>query len=126
MHASAVGAVGRLLSGGRSVVVVPQNLYEFWVVATRPAGANGLGLTPSEAETETARLLAHFPLLPDPPGLFDTWRSLVVANGVLGGEAHDARLVAAMDLHGVPCILTFDDAHFARYARIAAIHPSAV
>jgi hypothetical protein len=33
---------------GRRLHVVPQNLVELWVVATRPAEQNGLGLTPAE------------------------------------------------------------------------------
>ena len=36
------------------LIIVPQNLYEFWAVATRPAGPppagrNGLGMTPAQA-----------------------------------------------------------------------------
>jgi hypothetical protein len=43
-------AVQTLLGRGERLIIVPQNLYEFWVVATRPpgpppAGRNGLGMT---------------------------------------------------------------------------------
>jgi len=43
-------AIQTLLGRGELLVLVPQNLYEFWVVATRspgapPAGSNGLGMT---------------------------------------------------------------------------------
>ncbi len=32
--------------------VLPQNLYEVWIVATRPVANNGLGLTAQEARRE--------------------------------------------------------------------------
>ena len=54
-HCSAARrAVHTLLARGERLIVVPQNLYEFWAVATRrrgaaPAGQNGLGMTPKQA-----------------------------------------------------------------------------
>ena len=46
-------AIQALLRRRERPVVVPQNLYEFWAVATRargapPAGRNGLGMTPAQ------------------------------------------------------------------------------
>lgn len=46
-------AIQTLLGRGERLIVAPQNLYEFWAVATRapgppPAGANGLGMTPAQ------------------------------------------------------------------------------
>ena len=43
--------------------IVPQVLYEVWVVATRPVAVNGLGLSVAEAAAELTRLKALFPLL---------------------------------------------------------------
>lgn len=42
-------AINKLLTSKERLAIFPQNLYEFWAVATRqpglpPAGANGLGL----------------------------------------------------------------------------------
>ena len=54
MHATARDAVAALRQGGDTLFIVPQNLYEFWVVATRPIAANGLGLTAAEADAELA------------------------------------------------------------------------
>src|SRR5262245_12132419 len=47
-------AIRALLGRGERLIVVPQNLYEFWALATRPPGAppagrNGLGMTPVQA-----------------------------------------------------------------------------
>jgi len=70
MHAEAVGAVKTLLSQGEDVVLVPQNLFEFWVVATRPRERNGLGMTAREAKIELVRLESRLPLLRDRPHLY--------------------------------------------------------
>jgi predicted nucleic acid-binding protein len=126
MHATAQGAVTALQRGGEALFIVPQNLYEFWVVATRPVAVNGLGFTAAQADAELARLEALFPLLPDTPAIFAAWRRLVAAHGVLGKNAHDARLVAAMTAHGMTHLLTFNGADFARFPGISILDPGAV
>lgn len=53
---SAVDAVTSLIHRGDVPCLVPQVLYEFWVVATRPIASNGLGLSATEAEAEISKL----------------------------------------------------------------------
>jgi predicted nucleic acid-binding protein len=125
MHPTARAAVSSLQQGGETLHTVPQNAYEFWVVATRPVAANGLGLSPAQADAELTRVLALFPLLPDTPAIFPEWRRLVLAHQVTGKNAHDVRLVAAMAVHGVTHLLTFNTADFARYPGITAVDPAA-
>jgi hypothetical protein len=50
---------------------------------------------------------------------------LVVKHSVLGAKVHDTRLVAAMNVHDVGRILTFNVGDFARYG-IEVLHPSSV
>jgi predicted nucleic acid-binding protein len=45
---------------------------------------------------------------------------------VIGKPAHDARLVAAMQVHGLTAILTFDRTGFSRYPGVEVIHPEQV
>jgi hypothetical protein len=45
--------------------------------------------------------------------------------GVVGNQIYDTRLVAAMTVHAVGRILTFNAADFARYG-IIVLHPSTV
>ncbi len=45
---------------------------------------------------------------------------------VSGKNAHDARLVAAMMVHGISRILTFNVGDFMRYAGIAVLDPQQV
>lgn len=106
--------------------LVPQNIYEFWVVATRPIANNGLGMTPDETSEELSKLAPLFTLLLDERGIYPRWRSLVVTHAVKGKQAHDARLVAAMLRHGIKRILTFNDADFQRFEEIEALTPASV
>jgi predicted nucleic acid-binding protein len=55
----------------------------------------------------------------------DEWRRLVGAHAVSGKSAHDARLVAAMKVHGITHILTFNSGDFGRYPEVTVIEPSA-
>ena len=45
---------------------------------------------------------------------------------VSGQKVHDARLVAAMNVHDVKTILTFDVDDFSRYRFIRVLHPEDV
>ncbi len=126
LHATARDAVAALEGSGETLQTVTQNFYEFWVVATRPVAANGLGMSASEASVELARLQALFPMLPDAPALFVEWRKLVTTHSVLGKNAHDARLVAAMACHGITHLLTFNAQDFSRYPGLTLLDPAAV
>jgi len=49
-------ALARLTGQGEALQIVPQNMVEFWVVATRPQAVNGLGLSTADADAERQRL----------------------------------------------------------------------
>jgi predicted nucleic acid-binding protein len=59
------------------------------------------------------------------PAVFVEWLRLVSVHAVLGKQAHDARLVALMNVHGVPNLLTFNAGDFKRYG-IVAVSPENV
>ncbi len=126
MHPVAASAIHALRDSGERLCIVPQNLYELWVVASRPLAVNGFGLTIPECQQVFATIKSLFTLLPDPPGLFDEWESLVTTFQIQGKPAHDARLVAGMRVHGVARVLTFNTADFARFPAVAAIDPASV
>lgn len=65
-------------------------------------------------------------LLEDSNALFPAWLSLVANYGVSGKKAHDARLVAAMQVHGISHLLTFNVADFRRYPGITVVEPHQV
>lgn len=126
MHGDAVRAVGALLARGEKLSVIPQNIIEYWAVATRPTEANGLGLSVTETAAEVSRLKNIFQILPDMPAIFAEWEVLVTRHGVKGKEAHHARIVAAMLAHRVPNLLTFNTDDFKRYTGITSVDPRQV
>jgi predicted nucleic acid-binding protein len=124
-HVVAVESVARLLGSGEPVHFTLQNISEFWNVITRPAVNNGLGFSVAAAAAEVEKVERLLILLPDTPGIYGQWKRLVVQHRVLGSKVHDARLVAAMYIHQVRRILTFNTADFNRYG-VEALHPAAI
>jgi predicted nucleic acid-binding protein len=116
-------AVDILLARGDELCVIAQNLIEFWAVATRPIANNGLGLTLTRATQELTNLKASFPVLPDTADILSEWEQLVVKHQVLGKQVYDARLVAAMRVHSVTHLLTFNIADFKRFTTVTAVSP---
>jgi predicted nucleic acid-binding protein len=100
-----------------------QNLGEFWNALTRPANRNGYGQSPEQADLRAQEVEAKFRLLPDVLAVHREWRRLLVVHRVSGVQVHDARLVAAMHVHSVKRILTFNTKDFMRFTDIEAIHP---
>lgn len=123
-HADSVAAVSRFPALGLEGVLVPQVLYEFWTVATRPTAVNGLGLDPAQVRVLIDDWTALFPLLRDERGVFPRWYDLVTTGDVKGKQAHDARLVAAMQRHGVTGLLTWNQPDFIRYPGIGVYTPA--
>jgi predicted nucleic acid-binding protein len=127
MHPQAAGAVNTLLeSDDDEVCLSTQNLIEFWNVCTRPVERNGLGMTVEMTDASLTRLEGVFTVLPDSPAIYAQWRRLVRVHGVMGVNVHDTRLVAAMLVHGVTHILTFNTDDFRRFSEITAVHPSEI
>lgn len=126
MFAQAVAAVETLLARDEDLYIAGQNLIEFWSVATRPRERNGLGMSAEQAEAELDRLEDWLPLLPDTPEIQGEWRRLVTTHAVVGVRVHDTRLVAAMLVHAVSHLLTFNVNDFQRYPGITVVHPQDV
>jgi predicted nucleic acid-binding protein len=123
---TALAALDRLRELGDELSIAPQNLYEFWVVATRSTIQNGLGMSASDALLELSRLKALFVLLADRPDILQEWERLVSVQQIIGKNGHDARLVASMNVHGVLRLLTFNDKDFQRFSNIEVLLPDAI
>lgn len=126
MHAVALAAVKKLFANGHNICLIPQNLIEFWSVATRPADRNGLGLTPEKVDNDVGVLESIFAVLPDNASIYPEWRRLVIAHSVFGKQVHDARIAAAMNVHQITNILTFNGDDFKRFPSITVIDPATV
>jgi predicted nucleic acid-binding protein len=126
-QATAIAAVQKLKQAAYTLDIVPQVVYEYWAVVTRPSGsANGLGMTAPFANQAIQNWLKLYTLEHDPANIFDLWRQLITQHQVLGKPAHDARLVAALLFHGCDGIVTFNAADFRRYSPLQVLTPEQV
>jgi len=122
----ATHAVTKLIRQKDAVFFCPQNIAEFWNVATRPAERNGLGMSPEEALQEVSNIEKSLTLLPDVPAIYTAWKQIVAAHKVKGVKVYDARLAAVMSVYAVENVLTFNSVDFERFTNVRAIHPSSL
>jgi predicted nucleic acid-binding protein len=120
------GAVRALKARGERLCYVPQNIVEFWNVCTRPTDRNGYGLLPRDADERARRVERAFTFLPENELIHPEWRRLVLAHAVPGAQVHDARLVAAMHVHGVTHLLTLNVRDLSRYLGITVVHQQTI
>jgi predicted nucleic acid-binding protein len=121
-----VSATDAILRQDGVLCYTSQNVAEFWNACTRPIDRNGYGLSSKETDRKAKYFEERLRLLPDSPAVHEVWRRLLITHGVLGVQVHDAHLVAAMHVHGVKRVLTFNAKDFVRYAEIEAVHPRTV
>lgn len=125
-HGIVQSAVDALTKRGSQLCYTAQNISEFWNVCTRPASRNGFGLSIRDTDARVQAIERVMVLLPDNEQIYRVWRQLVVRNSVSGVQVHDARLAAAMLVHGLNHILTLNQPDFARYASLEVVHPQVV
>jgi hypothetical protein len=126
-----MAALAKLLRNDEQLVITPQNIYEFWAVATRrpgtlaSGGQNGLGMTVERATLWLNRFQNFCRVLPEVPDVLMFWQHLVTSHRVKGFRAHDLRLVAAMQVYHITHVLTFNVSHFNGYG-VNVVDPRAV
>lgn len=121
-----VDAVNRLIDKGDQPCACAQVLIEFWVSATRPKQVNGFGMSCLEAKHVLSEIRRVFICLPEPPDLADLWEETVIQHEVLGKQAHDARLAAFMQAHGIKHLVTLNPQDFTRYQDIIPLTPTEI
>ena len=119
-----VSAVDAILRQDGVLCYTSQNVAEFWNACTRPVDRNGYGLSPRDTDRRARFFEEKLRLLPDGLTVHLAWRRLLVSNAVSGVQVHDARLVAAMIVHRIAHILTFNTDDFSRYSGIQVFHPT--
>jgi len=65
LYAVATETLMRLNDDDQDCVLVPQVLYEFWVVATRPIDVNGLELSVDDAKLAIEKWMTAYRILLD-------------------------------------------------------------
>jgi predicted nucleic acid-binding protein len=121
-HQPALDAMRVLAARDREQFFIsPQVLTEFYAIATR--STNGLGLAPHDALVEMENLKQRFQLLPELPTIFPRLEQLLASYHPTNRHVFDLRHVAVMLTHGIPKILTFNDADFRPFAEIQPLNP---
>lgn len=122
-HGLALDALNEWPSRGATCYTSPQVLREYLVVCTRPASANGLGLTQAEALGNVRALRGHLRLLDESEKVFDALVNLLDAVPCVGKQVHDANLVATASSHGVGAITTQNVSDFTRFRNYVQLIP---
>jgi len=117
---------GSSLGTGSRAFLHIANLAEFWNVCTRPADRNGFGFSVAETDERATLIEAKFSFAADSDATHHEWRRIVVAAGVSGIQVHDARMVAAMRVHGIANLLTLNAKDFHRFSGITVLSPDEV
>ncbi len=120
----AVESIAKPWRATRTVYFTPQNIAEFWNVATRPTDKNGLGLPHEVVIAEIDIIEELLTLLPDSAAVYREWKRLVTLYQVIGSKVYDARLVAVANVYNIPSILTFNISDFKRYSDVTVLEPS--
>lgn len=119
-------AVRTLRGDGHRLCILPQNVAEFWAVCTRPASSNGLGYSADRTRRYIASLEPMFEFFYETAEVYQEWRRLLDKRDIPGRQIHDARLAAAITVHGLDQVLTFDTTHFSRFRAISVVDPASV
>jgi predicted nucleic acid-binding protein len=98
-------------------------LLNFGTLVLAPQIAMATAFRRKETDRRAKVFEEKLRLLPDGLAVHEEWRKLLVTHSISGVQVHDARLVAAMRVHGVKRILSFNNKDFARYTDIEAMHP---
>jgi len=124
-------AVLAIREAGENLVIVPQNICEFWAVASRKTGSptkggeNGLGMTIPNIVQWIEWFKRLCTLLPESTDVPAIWESLGKRHIPKGTAVYDTRLVAFMQVYKINHLLTFNTRHFKQYP-ITLINPKSV
>ncbi|HEY3333131.1 MAG TPA: PIN domain-containing protein [Capsulimonadaceae bacterium] len=128
-HNVCVSATSELFRRGAILSISTQVVAEFWNVITRPSDARppgSYGFDTMEAEKHLIRAERMFEVLPDPAGLYECWRDIVLQHKVVGTQVHDARLAAWAMAYNADGILTLNGKDFARFPQVTVVNPNDV
>jgi predicted nucleic acid-binding protein len=107
-----------LVEDGEELVICPQIIYEFYVVATRPTDNNGFGLLTETAMSEIENILTTYSMPVENDQVFFNWCKLIADYKVIGKNAHDARIVAFMLSNNINKLYTLNKIDFERFNTI--------
>lgn len=109
------------LQAGIHLALSAQVIREYLAVATRPAAANGLGLTLTDALHNIDQFRRRSVLLEESESVTMKLLDLLHRYGTTGKQVHDANIVATMVTSGVSSLITRNTDDFSRFVDITCI-----
>ncbi len=88
-----------------------------------PWSAMALGFSIEKTNADAKIIETQISLAADGAATHYEWRRIVFEHNVSGVQVHDARLVAAMRVHGIENLLTFNGKDFRRFNGIRTFSP---
>jgi len=120
-HLPALSAIRKLKEGGNKNLYPSANMCRILECLYATGFAERIRHYHSADPALSASDRRIFPLLPDNEKVHEKWRELVFDFGVSGKQVHDARITAAMLVHQVTHILTFNTSDFTRYSSMGVV-----
>jgi predicted nucleic acid-binding protein len=114
-HEAARAALAAVEARGGTAWISPQVLREYLAVVTRPQ-ATAPALPMAIAIADVRVFQASFEVVPEGREILERLLALLQTYPGSGKQVHDANLVAAMLVHGIRRLLTFNGSDFRRFA----------
>jgi predicted nucleic acid-binding protein len=122
LHREALEAIRGREQAGVELWISRQVLREYLATLSRPQTFTAP--LPSTMLTAQVRLFeARFRVAEEGAGVTANLLMLLEQIPVGGGQVHDANIVATMQVHGLPRLLTANAADFARFGHLIAVVP---
>jgi predicted nucleic acid-binding protein len=121
-HARATEVLTQARQQGLTLVISPQVLREYLAAMTRMS-LTGKAPPLNQVLDNVGVFRAEFSVVEDNPLVLDALVELVRTVPVAGKQVHDTNIVATMQVHGVPHLLTHNTADFARFAHLITVVP---
>lgn len=108
------------LAGSKGVHLATsgQVLREYLVVATRPAGVNGLGMPTTDALENVRQLRRRMVFVDESEAVSARLLKFVEDNDLAGKRIHDANIVATCQVHQIQHLVTANQQDFDRWAAL--------
>ena len=123
-HLTCIEIIRSAPSAGIHLVTVAQVFREYLVVATRPRENNGLGLSSLDAIHNIRSFRSRVHIIPETSEVLAKLIELVELYNLVGKRIHDANLIASMNAHRVPTLVTVNVSDFAVFAGISVYDPN--
>jgi predicted nucleic acid-binding protein len=121
-HAVAVARLNELAAGGAELWISRQILREYLSAMSDP-GLLTATIPMTSLLTDVQKFDNHFRVAEEDPAITIFLIGLLLQIPVLGKQIHDANIVATMQTHGIPKLLTHNTADFARFSSVITILP---